>query len=246
MKILNKYYEALDVLIEGNNESSETIIFAHGFGTNKNEGGKLFLDISNILKEKFRIIRFDFSGYGESEGNQEGVNLHKQAEDLESILNYTKSNYSGKVSIIAHSMGTYVTCLLSPDGINKTIFTGMPNTDMTERVKDLQKRIINKGGFINEQGISSYPRSNGSIQKLGASFWSAMREFQPAEALKNYSKKTSITIFKPMQDEIIGNESFEEYKNIPNVNFVELTGDHNFTNQVDREVLIKKIVEVLG
>ena len=112
--INNPRNEQLHTLIEGQPDADTTIIFVHGFGTNKDEGENLFADVSQALNKRFRTIRFDFSGYGQSQGRQEDVDLNKQAEDLAAVLEYTRHNYSGQINILAHSMGTYVACL-SPE-----------------------------------------------------------------------------------------------------------------------------------
>ena len=90
LKVKNPSGELLDVLVEGNPDSTQAVIMAHGFGTDKHEHG-LFDSLVDILSPNHLTIRFDFSGYGNSEGNQVDVNYHKQAKDLGSIIAWTNS-----------------------------------------------------------------------------------------------------------------------------------------------------------
>ena len=80
MKIKNENGENIDLLVEGNPNSNITLVFAHGFGTNKDENSNLFIDLAKPFLEKYRVIRFDFSGYGQSEGRQEDASITKSAE----------------------------------------------------------------------------------------------------------------------------------------------------------------------
>jgi pimeloyl-ACP methyl ester carboxylesterase len=115
-QIKNNGDEELDTLVEGNENSHTTIIFVHGFGTQKDESYGYFIDVAKALHSNYRTVRFDFSGYGKSQGKQVDVNYKKHAEDLKIILDWTKEKFGGKIYIIAQSMGCFVTAFLSPDG----------------------------------------------------------------------------------------------------------------------------------
>lgn len=59
LKIKNIFGEKLDVLIEGNEQTDEIIIFVHGFGTDKNEGAGSFFDAAEYFKKNYLTVRFD-------------------------------------------------------------------------------------------------------------------------------------------------------------------------------------------
>ncbi|MBT5023561.1 alpha/beta fold hydrolase [Candidatus Woesearchaeota archaeon] len=254
--IQNKLNEKLDAVIEGNKESNQINIFVHGFGTNKDEGFNIFKDLSDCLKQDFLNIRFDLSGYGKSEGKDYEFNLDKAADDIESVINYVKKQYSTKkINIIAHSLGTFAVMSLSPaniTNITKIIFTGIPNSKTDFVVKGIQKRISSKGGEINESGITTYPRSSGTKDMIGPQFWTTLKNLNPLEALTHIGNKTNITIFKPMQDEVLEYKYFEEYKKISDkeenknqINYIELNGDHNFSKPKNRKNLFEQIKKIL-
>ncbi|TAK95367.1 alpha/beta fold hydrolase [Patescibacteria group bacterium] len=244
ISIKNKFGEKLDAVVEGRMDADTTVVFVHGLGTSKDENG-LFVDIAASLADKFRIVRFDFSGYGKSEGRQEDVDFHKQAEDLESVLKYVRQNYSGQINILAHSMGTSVVSLLSPEGITKTIYSGIPSTDYLDSMARMKDRISSRGGTVNEAGISFYPRKDGAVQKIGPTFWRVRREFDPVVALRKYAPQTQLTIFKSLQDEITGNEGFAAYKDMKELNYMEVNGTHGFSDPADRQAVIKIIMGIL-
>lgn len=246
-KIKNIFGEELDVLIEGNFESEEVLIFVHGYGTDKNEGFSSFLDAAEFFKNKYITIRFDFSGYGQSQGNDYEFNFQKATADVDSIIRFARKEFPGKIiNIIAHSLGTFVVALLSPFNIKKTVFTSIVNSDTDFIINELQKRIINNGGSINEQGLTRYPRTKGGVQLIGKDFWLTLRNFNPIEYIKDLGNKTNLIIFKPKQDEVIEYKFFDEYKKIENIKYIELNGDHNFKNKEERLNLFNQIQDFLN
>ncbi|WP_055448411.1 bifunctional alpha/beta hydrolase/OsmC family protein [Lacinutrix mariniflava] len=79
-------------------------IFAHCFTCNKNLSA-----VKNITRELtsngFGVLRFDFTGLGESEGDFENTNFSGNVEDLISASNYLKENYTAPTLLIGHSLG---------------------------------------------------------------------------------------------------------------------------------------------
>ncbi len=241
-RIKNKFGEELDTLVEGKDSADTTVVFVHGFGTQKDESYGYFVDIAKSLHNNYRTVRFDFSGYGKSGGKQEDANYQKHADDLQIILDWAKKTFSDKIYIIAQSMGCFVTALLSPDQVEKTVFTSIPNTNVEYIVERFKQRFMTRpGGKFDEKGISILPRSTGELQKVGPSFWKVLREFNPVDSVSQLAKKTNLLILKPLQDDVVGNEFFEEYKKIPGLQYVELDGNHGFRKKEDRDLLIQKM-----
>ncbi len=242
LKIKNDFGENLDTLVEGNKSANELLIFVHGYGTDKDEGFASFIDLSNAFKKDYLNIRYDQSGYGESEGKESAYHLQKSAGDLNSIIRWVKEEYPNKkINIIAHSLGAFVTLLLSPQNINHIILTSIPNSNTEYIIKNLQNRIKVNKGKVNEDGITEYPRSRGAVQLIGKDFWRTLRNLKPVDLLQKLSKSTRVVIFKPLQDDVLGFEFFNEYKKIKRLKYVEVNGNHNFTDLIDRKNVIEKI-----
>jgi len=240
--ILNPHHERLDVLIEGNEKSSVTIVMVHGLGTDKHETTGMFDDISVGLTDIYRVVRFDFSGFGKSEGKTEDFDYYKHADDLKVVLEFVKKSYGGTIYIIAQSMGTFVTSLLNPKGITKTIFTGIPNSNSEYIIDRLMKRFATKPGCsINQNGISLILRSSGVTQKWGSQFWKTLREFKPVPSVSAFAKNTKLLIIHPKQDDVVGLEFQKEYDSIPHISIEWIDGDHSFKKREDRSALIERI-----
>lgn len=79
-------------------------IFAHCFTCNKN-----LLAVKNIGKaltaNGFAVLRFDFTGLGESDGDFADTNFSGNISDLVSAATYLKKNYKAPTLIIGHSLG---------------------------------------------------------------------------------------------------------------------------------------------
>jgi hypothetical protein len=244
--ITNSHGERLDAEV-GGVDGPTAIIFVHGFGSNKNEGENLFVDIAEKLNKIAKTVRFDFSGYGSSEGKQEEVSLPKMAADLRSVLIWADQNIFGRKIIIAHSLGTLVTSYTCPEGIERSIFTGLPRADTQETVNNIQRRITSRpDGVLNPSGISIYPRTSGTVQKIGPDFWASIAEANILELMKKYALKTELTIIKPIHDEVTGPpEITGAYRSIPGARYLEISGTHNFARKWDRNRLIKIIKQIV-
>ncbi len=242
LKIQNSSKENLDTLIEGNESSNITVVMVHGLGTDKHETAGQFDDIAMALRDTYRVVRFDFSGFGKSEGKTEEFDYKKSAQDLHSVLNYVTKTYGGETYIIAQSMGCFITALLNPKEVKKTILMGIPNSNTKFITDRLIKRISSRpGGIINLNGISFVPRTSGAIQKFGPSFWTELKSFKPIQEIVSFSKNTKLLIIHPLQDDVVGPEFQKEYDAIPNITVEWIDGDHSFKKPEDRKNLIQKI-----
>ena len=240
--MVNPYGERLDALVEDRGNALATVIFVHGFGTDKHESSRYFDDLSFGLQKNFRIVRFDLSACGKSDGRLEEKDLEKWAQDLKTVINFSKHKYPGPLYVLAQSIGCFVVSMANPEGIEKAVFTGMPNSNTNFVIDKLVHRFQSRfNARIDFEGISVVPLSSGINQTIGPSFWRVLRLFNPAYAVTSLSKKTKLLIIHPKEDEIVGHEYLSQYEKIPRVTVKWLNGDHNFKNTEDRQVLIKTI-----
>jgi len=242
-RIKNYLGERIDAVVEGNPLSEETVVLVHGLGTDKHETKGFFDDVSFQMGKYYRIARFDFSGCGKSEGRLEEKNIKEWGEDLKAVVSFVKEKYQGRTYLVAQSMGCFVAALSCPLGIEKTVFTGLPNTNTDFLIERLVERIESRpGGKVDFENITQFPRSSGKMQKIGPSFWKTLRLFDPLGQVKKYAQKTKLLIVRPSQDEIIANMYMSGYASIPKTVIKQLNGNHYFANIEDRSVFIKEAV----
>lgn len=79
-------------------------IFSHCFTCTKNL--MAVKNVSRALTEKgFGVLRFDFTGLGESEGDFENTNFSGNVEDLVDAAFFLEKNYMAPSLLIGHSLG---------------------------------------------------------------------------------------------------------------------------------------------
>lgn len=79
-------------------------LFAHCFTCSKNLGAAR--QISQALAGMgFGVLRFDFTGLGESEGDFSDTNFSGNVEDLEAAAAFLKRDYEAPALLVGHSLG---------------------------------------------------------------------------------------------------------------------------------------------
>jgi putative redox protein len=92
----------LDLPTEGDPDAYA--IFAHCFTCTKHL--KAVAHINRALTtEGIAVLRFDFTGLGESEGNFSDTNFSTNIQDLISAADFLKKNYKPPAILIGHSLG---------------------------------------------------------------------------------------------------------------------------------------------
>lgn len=103
----NKEGEKLvGVLHKPKKKSNIGIVMVHGFTGSKD--GHFTSGISKRLEKDFKVLRFDFSGNGESEGKFEDQCYSKYIEELHVAIQLLKSKGIKEVYVIGHSLGAVI------------------------------------------------------------------------------------------------------------------------------------------
>lgn len=92
----------LDLPVDGS--PTAYALFAHCFTCTKNL--KAIHHISRALaREKIAVLRFDFTGLGESEGDFADTNFSSNVEDLVAAANFLQLEFEAPKVLIGHSLG---------------------------------------------------------------------------------------------------------------------------------------------
>ena len=98
-------------------EKTPGIVMFHGFTGNKTEAHRLFVQVARSLcKSGFTVLRFDFRGSGDSDGEFEDTTLPGEVSDAEAALAFLMRQRSvdrGRVGVIGLSMGGRVATILA-------------------------------------------------------------------------------------------------------------------------------------
>lgn len=80
------------------------VLFAHGFSIGKDL--KPIRTISrSLVEDGYGMLRFDFTGLGESEGNFSDTNFSSNCEDLRQAAKFLRENKKAPCVLIGHSFG---------------------------------------------------------------------------------------------------------------------------------------------
>lgn len=247
--IKNKIGEKLDISLEGQdiNKGNKVIVMAHGFGTDKHERG-LFDQISEILASEYvSVLRFSYSGFGKSQGDQKTKTLDTMSEDLSTVLDYVESHkkQDALITIIAFSMGNTVMAktLANNEAIkpDKVILVNPSEFGFKDRMQDYFK--AKSETIIDEKGIWHLQRADGSVTYISPGFWDSIGRSDDQEAsMKKMVNKYNTVLFRAVDDEVVNIDSALDGLSFTQV--VKLRGNHNYSDKGERKVFLNKLSEV--
>lgn len=130
-------------IVRTDEEKGAALIIFHGFG---GDSGYDESDLYSIIAKKAadcgaNALRFDFSGYGKSEGRTEDVDIFREILDAIAILNYVRTlPYVTDIYLLGHSMGGVIAGMLAglyPDVIKKLILLAPAATLKEDALKGI-------------------------------------------------------------------------------------------------------------
>jgi len=204
-------------------------IFAHCFTCNKN-----FSAVTNICKalnnEGFAVLRFDFTGLGESEGDFTDTTLSSNIEDLLDAAEYLGKNYQQPSLIIGHSLGGAAAVFSGKqlDSVKAIVtIASASSPDHLAKILSSVKEKAEKHGYA--QAIIG-----GRKIILSKKFFDDISSKNMHDALENLGKP--LLIFHSPQDSLVGIENAAEIFMAARhpKSFISLDGaDHLLSNKKD-------------
>ncbi len=158
-------------------------LFAHCFTCNKNLAA--VRNISRGLTSKgFGVLRFDFTGLGESEGDFEDTNFSGNVEDLVAAAHFLAKEYEAPSLLVGHSLGGAASIFAAAkiDSIKAVATIGAPSNPKhvahllksgLEEIQTIGKATINLSGrdftikkqFLDDLETKSLPNVAKNLNK---------------------------------------------------------------------------------
>ncbi len=91
--------------------NKQIIILCHGSRGRKESS--LISRLANLLEKKYSLLRFDFSGNGESEGLFEKESYAKDVEDIHSVVQFLQAQKYTVIALVGHSKAATETILFA-------------------------------------------------------------------------------------------------------------------------------------
>ncbi len=214
-----------------NQTAHSFVLFAHCFTCNKNFFAAK--NISSALTGRgYGVLRFDFTGLGESEGDFSESNFSGNVEDLIEAANFLKKNYKAPELIIGHSLGGAAAIFAAQQIPEVTALATLGTPSSLNHVTHLLKSELEE---IKSLGIASV--------NIGGRSFSIKNQF--LEDLKTKNLKTIISqLRKPLLILHSPEDNIVEIKNAEELyvaakhpkSFVSLSGaDHLLTKKEDSQ-----------
>lgn len=204
-------------------------LFAHCFTCNKNLGA--VRNISRALTSAgFGVLRFDFTGLGESEGDFADTNFSGNVADLVAAGKYLEENHKAPSLLVGHSLGGAAAIYAAAElkSIRAVATVGAPSDP--KHVQHLFKSGIDE---INETG-KAVVNLSGRDFTIKKQFIEDLETKSLAVVAKNLRK--AILIMHSPQDNTVGIKNAEElyHAAMHPKSFVSLNGaDHLLMNKKD-------------
>ncbi len=227
---------------EGEEERFPTVVYGHGFTGNKIGDNRMGIELARFLCEQgFVVIRFDYIGSGESEGDfATGTSFSGWINDYQTVLAWVeRENFvdSSKIGIIGHSFsGAIVTHLATMMPNIQSVCALAPVYHLEKRFKEtiLGEELWNLA--LDGQVISDFYNKKYS---LSPSFVNDLLSYNMTESAKKV--EIPMIIIHGENDQVLPYEdSIELFENLP-VTKKELKllkeEEHLFTHQIHPVVL---------
>ena len=215
-------------------ESSKIIIMCHGFTSNKTEKNKLFVEAARKFSEEgYDVLRFDFFGSGDSEGDFQDSLVSKNIQNLKDAADWAKQNGYLETAVLGISMGAATAVLTASDIDLKALVLWSTVPDMSSLFSSY---VDNLDDISEEITVYEY---NGLLIKRD--FWQDAIQYD----VKNALAKIIVPklIIQGTGDAEIFVNGFKEFPNIvsPPADFMEIPGaGHTFQISTHRMQVIRQ------
>ncbi|PPK93942.1 putative redox protein [Nonlabens xylanidelens] len=208
-------------------------VFAHCFTCSKNFSATK--NISRALTTAgYGVLRFDFTGLGDSDGDFADTNFSGNVDDLLAAIDFLETNYKAPTLLIGHSLGGAAVIFASAkaSSIKAVATIGAPSD--TKHVSHLFGDQINA---ITENGEATVQLS-GRPFKIKEQFLKDINEQHVTNTLKELRKP--ILIAHSPQDNTVGIKHAEKlyHAAVHPKSFISLDGaDHLLMNKTDSKYI---------
>lgn len=212
-------------------------VFAHCFTCGK--GIRAATMISRALTEKgFAVLRFDFTGLGQSEGDFAESGFTTNVEDLTAAAAYLEEHYEAPELLVGHSLGgtAVIHAAAEIDAVEAVVTVGAPfeATHVTHLFSDKKADIKEKGRA--EVNIG------GRTFEIGKEFLESLEKHTTASLLPDLGK--ALLVLHSPQDKIVSIDNAAEiYKTARHPkSFVSLDGADHLLNNPDDGAYVAEVI----
>ena len=179
------------------NESPKAFArFSHCFTCNKNLINVKY--ISEALSEKrIAVLRFDFSGLGDSQGNFAETDFSSNIDDLLSAADFLTHNYEAPKLLVGHSLGGAASIVAAGqlESVKAISLLGTPST-----LDHIKRLFVNKMDEIAQNGSAMIDVAGREVE-IGKGFVDDLANYNIKKSLNQLNKP--LLILHSPQDEMV-------------------------------------------
>lgn len=212
-------------------DSKSIIVMSHGITSDRHADGK-FDKIAPLLnKEGYNVLRFDFSGSGESD--DDFLTESGEIDDLRSALRLVSDRGLTEIGLLGYSFGGLITSRCYDDNI-KTIALWAPVTNAAENPEAYYGqeglKELAEFGFITRVRDNAV-RNKTRISRQGFEEWKSVNQ----EQLLSRVKCETLIVHGNKDTRIPLIDSISAMKHLPSGSKLEIVedADHHFDQQAD-------------
>ncbi len=172
-------------------------IFAHCFTCGKNSKAATVI-ARKLTRSGFGVLRFDFTGLGDSEGAFQDTGFSSNLDDLVAAADYLTEHYDAPALLIGHSLGgtAAIHAGAKIESIKAICTLGAPfeAEHVMQHIGDDRDEIIRKGSTLIKLG--------GTPFRIGSKFVTDLETHKTAELLPGMRK--ALLVFHSPQDDVVG------------------------------------------
>ena len=172
-------------------------IFAHCFTCGKNSKAATVIS-RKLTRSGFGVLRFDFTGLGDSEGAFMDTGFSSNLDDLVAAADYLAENYEAPVLLIGHSLGgtAAIHAGAKIESIKAICTLGAPfeAEHVIQHIGDNKEEIIRKGSTLIKLG--------GTPFRIGSKFLHDLEKHSTASLLPTMRK--ALLVMHSPQDDVVG------------------------------------------
>ena len=207
------------------------VLFAHCFTCNKNLTA--VRNISRALSMAgFGVLRFDFTGLGQSKGDFADTNFSSNLSDLKEAYQFLEEHYEAPQIMVGHSLGGAAVLHVSGEleNVRAVATIGAPSTP------DHVSHLLDSGRAELEANGVADVNIGGRTFKMKKQFLDDLEQKKGSSVIKNLHK--ALLVIHSPQDTIVGiNNAQEIYQEAMHPkSFISLDGgDHLMTKEGDAQ-----------
>lgn len=212
--------------------SLPVVIMAHGFTDDKTGDNRLFVKFARRAAEiGIAILRFDFAGSGDSEGDFRHTTIETEIEDLHCAVDfvYTLPEIDkARINLVGYSLGGAISIIVAADDLRVKSFIGWaPASSLSATFN----RILGRRAFSLSRKNDPVFCSNGSKQfLLGKDFFSSLEKYDLIHEIKKISPRPILLVQGSIDKKVIPKDTEVIFKgaNEPKKKFLIKGSGHSF------------------